>query len=217
MNGFTLVELLVVIAIIAVLAGFAIPVLKSVKRTQYITHAKAEMNQIGQALENYKTAYHFYPPGNGNNYLTNQLYYELTGMTTTNANDFTTLDGVQTLSRSDLTTAFGNVNGFVNCTRPGAGEDSAVAQDFLHEKNPNQTKSFSANGVNVTLLVTTVRGPDANYQPLGVQDLNPWRYRSPGVNNPNGYDLWIQLVISGRTNLVCNWSAQAHINDLSVP
>src|SRR6185437_915833 len=82
-NAFTLIELLVVIAIIGILAGFAIPVLHGVKRTQYISHATAEMNQIEQALENYKTAYNFYPPGNGTNYLLNPLYYELIGTTNT--------------------------------------------------------------------------------------------------------------------------------------
>jgi len=36
--------------------------------------------------------------------------------------------------------------------------------------------------------------------------LNPWRYVSPGVNNPTAYDLWIQLSISGKKYLVSNWS-----------
>jgi hypothetical protein len=44
------------------------------------------------------------------------------------------------------------------------------------------------------------------YQPLGVPGLNPWRYVSPGVNNPTAYDLWIQLSISGKKYLVSNWS-----------
>src|SRR5207248_620044 len=116
------------ISIIAVLAGFAIPVLHSAKRTQYISHATGEMHQLESALENYKTAYHFYPPSNGNNFLTNQLYYELIGTTLTNS-QFQTLDGSQIFSTGDLTTAFGGVTAFVNCSKPGAGgEDSAAAQ-----------------------------------------------------------------------------------------
>ncbi len=37
-------------------------------------------------------------------------------------------------------------------------------------------------------------------------DLNPFRYIYPGTNNPTSYDLWIDLRISGKTNLICNWS-----------
>jgi hypothetical protein len=63
----------------------------------------------------------------------------------------------------------------------------------------------------VAVLLGSVGGPDQNY-PTNSPGLNPWRYVSPGVNNPNSYDLWIQLVISGQTNLICNWSDQILIN-----
>jgi hypothetical protein len=37
--------------------------------------------------------------------------------------------------------------------------------------------------------------------------LNPWRYNSSHpTNNTGGYDLWVDLVIRGKTNRVCNWS-----------
>jgi hypothetical protein len=32
------------------------------------------------------------------------------------------------------------------------------------------------------------------------------------INNANGYDLWIQLVIGGKTNLISNWSQTVIIN-----
>jgi hypothetical protein len=57
-----------------------------------------------------------------------------------------------------------------------------------------------------------VGGPDQSYQPLAAPGINPFRYVYPGTNNPNSYDLWVQLVISGQTNLVCNWSKQVQIN-----
>ena len=41
--------------------------------------------------------------------------------------------------------------------------------------------------------------------------LNPWRYVCPGTNNPGSYDLWIQLSIAGKNNLICNWSEQVQI------
>jgi prepilin-type N-terminal cleavage/methylation domain-containing protein len=221
-NAFTLIELLVVIAVIAVIVGFTIPVLGYVKRTQYVSHATGEMNQIETALESYKNAYHFYPPCNGTNYLLNQLYYELIGTTnfmTNSADAFATIDNsTSPLMRADVQNAFGNISAFVNCSKAGAGgEDFAAAQTFLRGLKPNQFMTFTNKGVSVTLLVTAVGGPDPTYKPLGVLDLNPWRYRYPGVNNPNGYDLWIQLDINGQMNLVCNWSKKPHINDLSVP
>ena len=84
--AFTLIELLVVIAIMGVLAALIFPVLGEVKKRQYINHAQAEMAQLETAIERYKAAYGFYPPGNQlnpANPLVNQLYYELTGTTNT--------------------------------------------------------------------------------------------------------------------------------------
>jgi len=209
-SAFTLIELLVVISIIAVLAAFSISVLGGVKKTQYISHARAEMAQLESAIESYKATYGFYPPDNGNNVLTNQLYYELIGTTNTSSGVFATLDGSQ--QNIDLA-AFG-ISGFVNCSKQGAGsEDSAAAKNFIHELKPGQTKTLPVGATSVTLFVTSVRGPDADYLPVGQQDINPWRYRNPGVNNPNSYDLWVQLKISGKTNLVCNWSKQVQINN----
>ena len=71
----------------------------------------------------------------------------------------------------------------------------------------------NANFTNV-VLVASVGGPDATYQLFGpgTQDLNPWRYVYPGINNPGSYDLWVQLVIGKQTNLVCNWTKQVQIN-----
>ena len=57
-----------------------------------------------------------------------------------------------------------------------------------------------------------MRGPDTGYKPLNVPDVNPFRYVYPGTNNPSSYDLWVQLVINGKTNLICNWSASASSN-----
>ena len=65
----------------------------------------------------------------------------------------------------------------------------------------------------MALLLGAVGGPDINYQPLNASGLNPWRYVSPGTNNPTSYDLWIQLVIGGKTNLICNWSKEVQINN----
>ena len=208
--AFTLVELLVVISIIGVLAGFTIPVLKMAKAAQYKKVARGELEFIETALENYKAKYGAYPPGNAANPLLTQLYYELAGTTVSGAN-YVTLDGSAQIPVASVASAYG-VGGFVNCTK-GNGEDDIKAKNFLPGLSSKQLYyPVTNNFVPTTLIVTTVGGPDDSYKPLNASALNPFRYRYPGVNNPNSYDLWVQLVISGKTNLICNWSRQVQIN-----
>jgi len=219
-RAFTLIELLLVIAIIGVIAGFTLVVLKPVKAAQYKKVATAEMNHLETALENYKAKYGAYPPGNQNalgvysspldRSQFSQLYYELAG-TTKNNTSFVTVDGSSTIAIGDVPTAY-NVGGFVNCTKGGA-EDGTVAQNFLSGLSSKEImSSVTNNGIATTILVTSVGGPDLAYEPLKAAGINPFRYVYPGVNNPGGYDLWVQLVISGQTNLICNWSRQVQIN-----
>jgi prepilin-type N-terminal cleavage/methylation domain-containing protein len=222
--GFTLVELLVVISIIAILAAFTVPVLSSVKRRQYISQAQGELGQLKAAIDSYHAAYGFYPPGNQNGVtnasgklLGNQLYYELVGTTNTGG-AFHVInnpgDQLSVTPVNQVQAAFG-VAGFVNCSKPGSGEDSPSAKNFILDLRPNQTGIFSnvGSGFEFTILTGSVGGPDATYKPLNASGLNPWRYVSPGVNNPSSYDLWIQLSIHGKTNLICNWSKQVQINN----
>jgi prepilin-type N-terminal cleavage/methylation domain-containing protein len=230
-TAFTLIELLVVISIIGVLAAFTIPVMHSLKRQQYIRNAQAEMQQLETALDNYKAKYGFYPPGNGNIntvYLPandrsqfSQLYYELSGVTHTNKS-YTTLDGASTITEAQYQAAFG-VGGVVN-TSMGGGEDAASAKNFLAGLKSKQIYyPVTNNGIPTTMLITSVGGPDPNYQPLNAEGLNPFRYVYPGTNNPNSYDLWVQLSIGSSftgvnafvsTNkyLICNWSKSVPVN-----
>ena len=223
-RAFTLTELLVVIAIMGIIAGFTIPVIKSVKRTQHLKTARAELDHLETALENYKAQYGVYPPSNQNpnsNYAPmdrsqfSQLFYELSGNTQATigvVNYFVTLDGSEQIKVSDVSTAYG-VSGFINCTH-GGGQDAAPAKNFLSGLSSKQINTVSNNTVpNTAILITSVGGPDTAYQPVGVSGLNPFRYVYPGVNNPGGYDLWVQLVINNQTNLICNWSRQIQINN----
>jgi prepilin-type N-terminal cleavage/methylation domain-containing protein len=99
-GGFTLVELLVVISIIGILAGFTIPALNSFKRSAVLNQTRAEMAQLITALDSFKAAYGFYPPGNqrtdyslsSDRFMLSPLYYELSGTTLSGAN-YVTLDG----------------------------------------------------------------------------------------------------------------------------
>jgi len=219
-SAFTLIELLVVIAIMATLAALLLPVVGAVKKHQYIYNTQAEMAKLETAIDRYKAAYGFYPPDSHlaplpnpliPNSLVNQLYYELVGTVYTNTTPpaYTTLDGISSLKDSDVKNAF-NVGGFMNCTKPNGDEGASAAKNFLPDLKPNQVWPGYTNNttVGVNLLITAVGGPDTTYRPMGLQDLNPWRYVCPGTNNPGSYDLWIQLRISGKTNLICNWSKQ---------
>jgi hypothetical protein len=177
------------------------------------------MEAIEVALENFKAKYGAYPPGNQwpatanyNPALFSQLYYELSG-TTTNGNGFVTLNSMSQISAADAYTAYG-VGGFQNCTK-GSGEDAVDAKNFLPELRPKQfNTNITNNNVRTAMLITSVGGPDETYRPLGGGDsgINPFRYVCPGTNNPNSYDLWVQLVIGGKTNLICNWSRQVILN-----
>jgi prepilin-type N-terminal cleavage/methylation domain-containing protein len=220
-QAFSLIELLVVITIIGALAALVIVGLGAVKKAQYKHVARIELEAIETALENYKAKYGAYPPSNQNNNNVyapkgfdraqfSQLYYELSGTVANNAG-YMTLDGVSQISTNDVNTAYG-VGGFVNCTR-GSGEDAISAKNFIPNLKPKQYYvNVTNNGVLTTILITSVGGPDNKYQPLQWTDMNPIRYLYPGTNNPNSYDLWVQLVIGGKTNLVCNWSRQVIVN-----
>jgi prepilin-type N-terminal cleavage/methylation domain-containing protein len=228
--AFTLIELLVVISIIAVLAAFSVPVLKSLKRNQFIKQTQAEMAQLETAIDSFKATYGAYPPSNpnynpgnaatGNQAMFSPLYFELLGTTNTGNGNYQTLDGSASISTNSitLTNAFG-VSGFINCTKTGAGEDAPAAKNFLQDLKPKQIgANITNNNIATTLLLGSVGGPDpaSIYNPFypnpGSSGVNPWRYVSPGINNPGSYDLWIQLSIGGTTNLVCNWSKQIQKN-----
>jgi prepilin-type N-terminal cleavage/methylation domain-containing protein len=209
-QAFTLVELLVVIAIIGVLAALILPLAGSVARVKKENTAQAEMQQIETALENYKAKYGAYPPSNPKSPLINQLYYELSGVTNNNG-FYQTLDSFNSVSTGNFSSQF-NVGGIVNCSH-GSGEDTVFAKDFLPGLKSTQvvvvTNKFN---VNFAYLVTSVGGPDAKYNPAGMAG-NPFRYVNPGTNNPNSYDLWVQLSInttptSPNYYLICNWQQQ---------
>ena len=193
------------------------------KRTQYISHTNAEKALLETAIQRYHDAYGVYPPSNPNypavpgDAMFSPLYFELLG-TTTNNGIYQTLDDSASISivalAASSTSPLG-VGGFINCTK-GSGEDAAAAKNFLPDLKPKQIGLNFTNVIDslhpVALLLSSVGGPDLNYPPNSPGQ-NPWRYVSPGVNNPNSYDLWIQLSINGQTNLVCNWSGQVQINN----
>jgi prepilin-type N-terminal cleavage/methylation domain-containing protein len=215
--AFTLIELLVVISIIAIFAALLFPVGAAVKKHEYLSVARGELEQIATALEDYKNQYGVYPPSNPMNMLLNPLYYELSGVSNVvPKSSYATLDNASTVVITTYGSVF-NVAGAVNCLNPGGDVETAKARRFLTGLKANQIGSFSqVLGVpTVSTLITSVGGPDQSYltqlQGSGFGG-NPFRYIYPGTNNPSSYDLYVQLSISGKKYLISNWSKENIIN-----
>jgi hypothetical protein len=50
----------------------------------------------------------------------------------------------------------------------------------------------------LTNLVVPYKGPNGDY--------NPWRYvSSNALHNPEGFDLWAEVVVGGKTIVIGNW------------
>jgi len=218
-RAFTLIEMLVVISIIAVLAGLTLTVVKNVIRTKYISTAQSEMATIINGIETYHATYGVYPPSASGYAMTNSLFFELEGVTNqlnklTGTTNFYTLDGQYQISANTLLQICG-VSGILNCSTPGGGDEVKAAKVFL----PGLRLVQIATNTLGAFLVTAVGGPDQRYKPFaGLTGKNPWRYNSANpTNNPNTYDLYVQLVINGQTNLVCNWTKQVQINNPNYP
>lgn len=202
-SGFTLIELLIVIAIIAILAAMIIPISGAVSRYRIRTKARAELEQVATGIELYKAKLGHYPPDNLGKPSTNQLYFELLGTIYTNGT-YITLDGSAQVSAASLPAAFGpGVGGFINTSKGASGDEGRVASSFLPGLKPGQIDITNlVAGVPIPLLVSSVPAP-----------LSTWHnficyVSSNPTNNPNGYDLWVDVLVSGKTNRISNWNQQ---------
>jgi len=210
--AFTLIELLVVIAIMSVLAALIIPITGAVTRHKLRSRTRTELRSIETAIEDYKTKRGYYPPDNpGSQFSLNQLYYELSGTVFSNG-VYTTLDGSGVLNPIGLNPVWygQGFNGIVNTTK-GAGDEGMAAQKYIRELKPSQIGDVE-NG-KVKILVGSV-GWDSNVPLIPIPPvqpkLNPFRYISTNpTNNPRSFDLWIDIIVQGKTNRICNWSEDA--------
>ena len=208
-TGFTLIELLIVISVIAILASLIFPVTKAITRNRIKTRATTERDLVVSAIESYKAKLGHYPPDNGNNYFTNQLYYELVGAVYNNngldTTRFAVSDG-SSLAVSTFTATFSPVAGIVNFTPKVDKEEGSATMNFLKKGlNPLQVQTTDSG---VRFLTSTVKWPVTMTTPPGfIANYCVWRYNSTSpTNNPGAFDLWVDVLIDGRTNRICNWS-----------
>ncbi len=211
-TAFTLIELLIVIAIIAILAALIIPITGAMTRKRMIARAGTELHLVELAIENYKTKLGHYPPDNPGLPSTNQLYFELMG-TTNDGNFFVTLDGSARVLKDQLnrgTTPRGlGVRGFVNTSAVTGGEEGRTAQRFIGELKTANLATLPTNDKReiVNLICCSVAWPFPR-PALQPANGNPFRYNSSNpTNNPNSFDLWVDIIIAGKTNRISNWSS----------
>jgi prepilin-type N-terminal cleavage/methylation domain-containing protein len=223
-RGFTLIEMLVVISVIAILASMIFPITGAVNRKKIKSRVRAELEQVSTVIDTYKDKLGHYPPDNTNAAFPSHLYYELAG-TTLGKNDtvYTTLDGTSEIRTNVLTSVFGlnpsgqpNVPGFINSARGTGGDEGTTVVNFLKAGlQANQIGLVSVNPP-VKALVCSVPWPaglvtlPAPGFATGSQTQGAfpcWRYNSTQPRyNTTTYDLWVDVIIAGKTNRFCNWS-----------
>ena len=193
-RAFTLIEMLVVIAIIGILAALTVGVLPGISEKRTRSRVRAEMVAIETAINTYKEKQGFYPPDNPADVTQAPLFYELTGT------DFAPgvpafytniLGGV--VDSVTITNNLG-VGGFLNCAQPGSSE---ARQNYFPTLKPSAYADMPSTPA-VKLLVVPIQGTNGTF--------NPWRYNSSRpTHNADSYDLWVDVVLGGKTITIGNW------------
>jgi len=195
-KGYTLIELLVVISIMALLAGLVVGMAKYATDNKKITRVEADLAKLVTMIENYHQKLGFYPPSGNSAYApaVTPLYYELSGcLVDATGNTFTTLGTGDTISKSLVQRAFG-IDSFANSAME-KGEAVAFARNLM----PSDVIEVDFGG-KLKLLKVPVNGPP----PWGVT--NVWHYNSKNpTNNPGGFDLWAEIMVGSKTNVIGNW------------
>jgi prepilin-type N-terminal cleavage/methylation domain-containing protein len=208
-GAFTLIEILVVISIIAILMGLILATASYAYSRARRSRVEAERDLLITAIQSYKAAKGFYPQCNTNNFGMAPLFYELTGTTITLNNATTppspgsyssTVSG-DTLTTASVSSIF-SVSGFVN-----ASPDPTQVQNFLRSTAKTaRTAEVPTGGVNVTMFGVNVPGP-TQLRLANSSTISPWYYNSANpTNNPDSYDLWMDVYFSAKTNRISNWS-----------
>ena len=217
--AFTLIELLVVISIIALLAGLIVPLAKNAGVSGKRNRIRAELEQIVTAVEAYKAQFGEYPPDNVMlstktvNPVTNQLFYELTGVIVDDRSGvFRARDRQQGISSLTVQNVF-HRDGFVN-----SGTNPKEIKSFLPSLKASQRRAITSQspGPEIEVLAVSVDWPnDSRFPPPinstdpQIRRVNPWRYtKTNPTNNSDGFDLWAEYVEGGKIKIIGNWSKE---------
>jgi len=201
LEAFTLVELLVVIAIMTLLAGLVVGMAPAAITKMRRARVEAERDALITVIGSYQRVKGFYPPGNTNSTYQTPLFYELTGTIMTNGNFLSIMH--ETITPAMVAADF-NIPGFIN----SSGDSTEVKNYFGGAlKAAQHTDAVASPGSgNYTVLGIPVPGP-VQVGATGYSLINPWHYVSANpTNNPDSYDLWMDVIWAGKTNRVSNWS-----------
>ncbi|MDB6016984.1 MAG: hypothetical protein JWR19_1473 [Pedosphaera sp.] len=205
--AFTLIELLVVIAIIGVLAALLVPLTAIVSKKKAFARAEGELQEIQAVISRYKAKKGFYPPDNTNAAAPNQLFYELMGTPfNSGVGVYSNQFGGDVISINTIDTIF-HAGGIVN-----SSVDSTEVDKFF----PNMKSANIENIGNIAAPIWIFSIPSRGPNPImvGGKEVNPVYYISsnPTNNSADGsYDLWVDILIGGKTNRISNWSKDPQI------
>ena len=125
-----------------------------------------------------------------------------------------TLDRSSQIKTTDVPVIFGpKVSGFVNSSKGNTGDETRGAVRCLNDIRAGQFLPVTSNSNNPVVfdaLGTSAQGPLMLQSPsVPGAKINPWRYNSSNpTNNPNSYDLWVDVLIAGKTNRISNWTKE---------
>jgi len=203
-KAFTLIELLVVISIIGLLAALIVGLSGVAIKKARIARVQSELAQWEMLIENYKTKKGFYPPDNTTDPAVNPLFYELAGTIYTPPPPtppyYQTLNGEFKITTNAVGSCF-RIGGFFN-----AAQDKQEVVESYRSRKTSQYFEITTNGATIVVLGVPVDGA-IQFADVRGKKFSPWQYVSSNPrNNPNSFDLWLDLLIGGKTNRICNWS-----------
>ena len=201
-GAFTLVELLVVIAIMGIVAAMVIGLAAAANTGERRKRVTAQRDQLVTAIEAYKKEHGFYPPDNTNDCRYPPLYYELKGATF-DPSTKTYSGSFPNILAVNYALAFKR-SGIANSKPKDAELDGDTkATDHSVGLHSQQATNITVNGVDARFFTVGIEAtPGADFR------LNTWRYVStnPTNNGIGNFDLWAEIVIKGKTEIIGNWN-----------
>ena len=201
-RGFTLIELLVVIAIIAILAGLLLSGVVAGGAAKYKARLQSQLAEIETSINEYYAKKGSYPPSNPKNVVTPTLYYELVGTVFDGKDTYLPLDNSAVKSAANPgvpvkdAQAYFKIEGFQNSGRAKGESENFYTQ--LGAKNHSDGPSAPSG---IQLLSAPIKNDD----PADPQHVI-WRYNSHSpTNNPGKYDLWVEWIHQGKTEIIGNF------------